>query len=139
MEDPVGRATDSSTNPYAPPASHTTEVIIPTKVDSRNIMVAWESMRLRYNLILLLPGLIVIIIYVAGVGLPFGVALIGSAMTALAANACYLLGALSEIIVSALVKTSEHPGYRKTTYYAGIAFSLVFFALVCLPIVIFSF
>ena len=70
------------------------------------MVVAWERMRLKYNLILLLPGLIVLIVYVAGNKMPVAAALIGAIMTALAANVCYFLGAVSEFFVSA---SSYHP------------------------------
>ncbi|MCP5535546.1 MAG: hypothetical protein H7A51_04830 [Akkermansiaceae bacterium] len=135
MQDSSG-TTDTTaprTDPYAPPASHPTDGGGPASESPRNIVVAWERMRIQYNLILLLPGLVVLILYVAGNSMPMAVAIPGALVTALAANVCYFAGSISEFFVCALLNTPEHPSYRKTAYIAGIVLSLVVFGIVSLP------
>jgi len=118
-------------NPYATPKTEVTDQPPPTLTDNpRPIPAAWEKMRIRYNIILLVAGLIVILIYVTQYQMPPFVGLVGAVFVAAIANVCYFLGTISESILSWITGKPELPLFRKFAYVLGVVGSLVLFALI---------
>jgi len=90
------------------------------------MVIAWEKLRLYFNLILLLPGLFVL--SSLGFSLPdlFAPALFFGIM----ANLCYLLGPLTELYACAITRQPEQPKLRHLLFGLGLAGSLLLFLLI---------
>ena len=122
----------SEPNPYAPPESGDSAEA-PTSPGFKELVVGWEKLRLIYNGLLLIPGIVVLILY-ARTGMPLPAVLIFSALFALAANIAFLLGPLTELYFTALFfhGTSKKPA-RRLIFSAGL---LVSFGVILLAAVI---
>ena len=122
-------------NPYTAPKSDPAGLGAATKTigSPRAIIWAWEKLRVRYNLILAIPGIIILFFYVYRAEMPLGVACMGGLMMALGANICYFLGPISEVYAAALFNLTEIPTYRKIAFWLGVIGSLGMFAFAALP------
>jgi hypothetical protein len=103
---------------------------------SENAKSWWEQRRLRYNIGLVVAGLLAFVCYVAAVdrGISAG-AMPGAEITLFTtvfqaigylfmmgvANVCYFAGPLSE----SLVKPTNLDRYRRATYWLGFGFSVL--------------
>jgi hypothetical protein len=107
-----------------------------TVTDSQSARIWWEQRRLRYNVGLIVAGLLAFIAYVVVVdrGVSLGtmpgaeITLFTTAFQGIGylfmmaiANVCYLLGPLSESIV----KPTNVQKYRRVMYWLGFSFSVV--------------
>ncbi|MGD7651951.1 MAG: hypothetical protein ACQCXQ_01965 [Verrucomicrobiales bacterium] len=116
-------------DPYEPPtADEGTAGEVPVV---RRIVVAWERLRLIYNAVLLVPGLVVLGALVQYAEMPVGAAVAGGVFVGLGANAAFFLGPLSEFYLSAVFLGGGALGRgRWLIFGAGVVVSLGFFLLV---------
>ena len=109
-----------SENPYAPPSAG------PEPADHqwpalREIVLAWEKLRLWYNAILAVPGLAVLAGWVGKQGMPLFFALVMAAMVAVGANFCFLLGPAAELYLRGLFRDGRPLGRgRLLIFGAGV-------------------
>lgn len=106
---------------YQTPISSTEEETNPY----REIVIGWEKLRLRYNLILLIPGLLTLVIWIHQDLSQLILFIIPSIFFAIGANCCYLLGPLAELYGKALSKDLH---LRRLLYWAGVIFSILIIA-----------
>ena len=130
----------SENDPYTTPSTDPTAGTPPPKVvgSPRTIIWAWERLRLRYNLILLIPGVAILIFYTTRIGIPFGGAASGGFVMAIGANLGFFLGPLSEMYSAATLDKPELPKYRKFAFWAGVIGSLALFGVTMVPGIIYS-
>jgi hypothetical protein len=118
-----------SENPYAPPGAGP-EPEDHQRPALREIVLAWEKLRLWYNIILAVPGLAVIAGGVGKQGMPFFLALVMAAMVAVGANFCFLLGPVAELYLRGLFRNGQPLGRgRLLIFGAGVVVSLGVFAV----------
>lgn len=116
-------------DPYAPPASDTT-ASPPDRGALRDIVAGWERLRLIYNLILLLPGVGVLLMWSVHQQMPLGFGLFSAAMVAVAANCAFFLGPLAELYFRGLFRDGASIGRgRWLIFGAGLVVSFGVFAL----------
>lgn len=121
-------------NPYAAPRSASTEAPahFPPPASPRSIVKGWERLRLPYNAILFVAGIILLGIITIRTGLPTSMG-IGAAITVgIGANIAYLLGPLTELYFSAILDRPELPVFRRWCFIAGTGGSLLLFLLILL-------
>jgi len=119
-----------STNPYDPPRSGSGGQVLPNKSALKEVVVGWEKMRLLYNGLLLIPGLIIEGIMVTNQGMPVVAGVVGAIMIGIGANVAYFLGPLTELYFRALFRNGESIGQgRKLIFGAGLVVSAGVFML----------
>ncbi len=120
-----------STDPYAPPRSDSRGEVLLNKSALKEVVIGWEKMRLLYNGLLLIPGLIIEAIMVTKQGMPVAAGVVGAIMIGLGANLAYFLGPLAELYFRALFRNGEPIGQgRKLIFGAGLVVSAGVFSLV---------
>ncbi|MCU0797434.1 MAG: hypothetical protein MUF31_16055 [Akkermansiaceae bacterium] len=120
---------DPEPNPYAPPVSADKDSA-PDRHALRDIVSGWERLRLLYNLVLLLPGVIVLILWNQRQQMPFGFGLVSAAMVAIGANIAFFLGPLAELYFRGLFRQGAPIGRgRWLIFGAGLVVSFGVFAL----------
>jgi len=123
------------TNPYAAPKT-VDDAVVREPGRARRLMLAWEPLRLKYNAILAIAGVLVILAYMLG-GMPILVGIFGAFFVAIGANLCFLLGPFAEISTCAVMNIDEAPILRRILFFVGTSFSLGVFGLALLPILLF--
>ena len=120
--------TDDDRNPFDPPEA-SLEVASGNLDQIKEIIRGWEGLRLRYNLILLVTGLLLLIVgHLAGVAIWFTV--FPAFCVGLGANACYFMGPLVEFYACAMFRERPFSNQvRFRVWLAGLLFSLGGFAL----------
>ncbi|MEZ5302043.1 MAG: hypothetical protein R3F11_15575 [Verrucomicrobiales bacterium] len=121
--------TNDDANPFAPPKTVAQQHAL---ADTRVIVTSWERLRLWYNGILLVPGLLILIIVGIDGETYIGMAA-GAIFVAVGANLAYLLGPLAELYYCGALSRPPAPRLRLVLFILGIAFSLVVFAAMILP------
>ncbi len=112
----------TAVNPYSAPASDVSAETI-TRTALRELVLSWEKFRLFYNGVLLLPGIGVLAIGVAG-GVPSAAAVVIALMGGLAANTAFFLGPLAELYLRALfLKGDPAPMLRRLLLAGGFLVS----------------
>lgn len=110
-------------NPYAPPKTDE-EVLILQKAAMREIVLGWEKLRLLYNVILLVPGILILGLWTIRGGMPWGVAVFSAVAVAVGANVSFFLGPLGELYFRALFRNGESIGKgRWLIFGAGLVVS----------------
>jgi hypothetical protein len=114
-------------NPYAPPGAGP-EPDDPQRLALREIVLAWEKLRLWYNAILLVPGLAILAGWVGKQGMPLWFALLMAVMVAAGANFCFLLGPAAELYLRGLFRQGRPLGRGRLLIF-GLIVSLGVFAV----------
>ena len=115
-------------NPYAPPVagSEPDDLHRPAL---REIVLAWEKLRLWYNAVLLVPGLGVIAGWL-NQGASLLIAVVMAVMVAVGANFCFLLGPVAELYLRGLFRDGRPLGRgRLLIFGAGLVVSLGVFVV----------
>ena len=116
-------------DPYAPPASSLTPVEDQTPA-LRELVLAWEKLRLLYNALLALPGFLILFTLVTVEEVGVVQALVAGLVVAVAANACFLLGPAAELYLRGLFRKGEPLGRgRWLIFGTGTLLSLMLFVL----------
>lgn len=116
-------------NPYAPPVAGS-EPDDHQRPALREIVLGWEKLRLWYNAILFVPGVVVILAWVGKQGMPLFFAVVMAAMVAIGANFCFLLGPAAELYLRGLFRDGRPLGRgRLLIFGAGLVVSLGVFAV----------
>lgn len=119
-----------STDPYVPPKSDSSGEVLLNKSALKEVVIGWEKMRLIYNGLLLIPGLIIEAIMVTNQGMPVAAGVVGAVMIGIGANMAYFLGPLAELYFRALFRNGESIGQgRKLIFSAGLVVSAGVFIL----------
>ncbi len=116
-------------NPYAPPEADTPDPA-ERRPALREIVIAWEKLRLAYNAILAAPGLAVLYLSVERAGLPLVASVIYSLLVAACANIAFLLGPAAELYLCGLFRDGRPLGRgRLLLFGAGLLCSAGVFAV----------
>ena len=117
-------------DPYAPPRSHGDGDYLSNKSALKEVVSAWEKLRLIYNGLLLIPGILIEAIMVVRQDMPIEVAVIGAVLVGTGANVAYFLGPLAELYFRALFRNGESIGRgRLLIFGAGLVISAGVFLL----------
>ena len=112
------------TDPYAPPASASDPQPAAVTV-LREIVLAWEKLRLIYNALLAVPGLLVLAVWLGEYRMPPVPALVSCGLVAGGANLCFFLGPAAELYLRGLFRGSQPLGRgRWLIFGAGTLLSL---------------
>ncbi|MCW1912764.1 hypothetical protein OJ996_04220 [Luteolibacter sp. GHJ8] len=116
-------------DPYAPPLSPA----LPAddqRLAMREIVVGWERLRLLYNAILAVPGLLVLSAMTGEYGMPALTAVLSAVFVAVGANLCFLLGPLAELYLRGIFRRGQPLGRgRWLLFGSGTLLSLFLFVL----------
>ncbi|QJE96145.1 hypothetical protein [Luteolibacter luteus] len=116
-------------DPYAPPSS-TLNAVLEQKPALRELVLAWERLRIFYNALLLLPGLLILFTLVTEENIGFIEALLMGFAVAVGANCCFFLGPASELYLRGLFRKGEPIGRgRWLIFGSGTMLSLMLFIL----------
>lgn len=116
-------------DPYEPPKSDG-DAALRGECAVRRIVVEWERLRLVYNAVLLVPGLVVLWAMVRYAGMPAGVAAAGGVVVGVGANVAFFLGPLAEFYLSAVFLGGRPIGRGRWLFFgAGLVVSLGLFLL----------
>jgi hypothetical protein len=116
-------------DPYAPPSS-TLNPVLEQKPALRELVLAWEKLRILYNVLLLLPGLLILFTLVTEENIGVIEALVMGACVAIGANCCFFLGPASELYLRGLFRKGEPIGRgRWLIFGSGTMLSLMLFIL----------
>lgn len=119
-----------SIDPYAPPGSDSGGEVPLDKSALREVVTGWEKLRLVYNLILLIPGIVIESIMVMRQGMPLAAGIFGAVVIAVGANLAFFLGPLTELYFRALFRKGESIGRgRQLIFGAGLVVSAGVFLL----------
>lgn len=115
----------SGDDPYAPPAeSGGAGEAVTGKAALREIVLSWEKLRLAYNLALLVPGIVILVILIRRQGMPVGFGVAGALAIAVAANLAFMLGPLAELYFRGIFRNGESIGRgRWLIFGAGLVVS----------------
>lgn len=122
-------------NPYRSPTA-TEDAILDTAA-LVELAKEWEKLRLIYNGILILPGLIILGMWVGLLGYPLPLAIFSGIFVGVGANVAFFLGPLAELYFRAFLRNGKSlGGGRKILFRTGIVFSLlVMFPPAVIPLV----
>jgi len=111
----------SNFNPYEPPSAKDIPLREWAPIDYRNIMKRWRPLRLKYNFILLVVGLLTMISI-----LPYfeGIFILGILFYGAFANLFFTLGVIPELFFAYTTQDSDLPTLRKFIFIAGLLFSI---------------
>jgi hypothetical protein len=116
-------------NPYTPPSSPA----IPAddqRPALREIVLAWEKLRLLYNGLLVVPGLLVLNAMISQLGMALIEAVLSAVFVAVCANLCYLLGPVTELYLRGLFRQGQPLGRgRWLIFGSGTLLSFFLFIL----------
>jgi hypothetical protein len=116
-------------DPYAPPAN-SSEPLVDQKPALRELVLAWEKLRILYNALLILPGLLVLISMVTDLHTPVIQAVISGAVVAVGANCCFFLGPAAELYLRGLFRQGQPLGRGRWLIFGiGTMLSLMLFVL----------
>ncbi len=115
-------------NPYSAPESSNNELNLLSQQPlwARQIVKAWEKRRIIFNIVLLIPGILILLKMRAPFTASIGIAFFVGVM----ANLCYFLGPLTELYACAITSKSELPSLRKLLFGFGLAGSLLLFLFI---------
>ena len=115
----------SDINPYSTPQFAPADHEPPAEASTAalgELVKSWEKLRLKYNAVLIIPGIIAISFLAtrdlrsAGFWVLFGL------LSGIGANIAYFLGPLTELYVRAtLLKCSPAPRLRRFLFFGGLA------------------
>lgn len=115
------------TDPYAPPASvnDLDDLALASQHTLRELVKAWEKRRLLYNLIMLPPGILILVLFVFRQNMPIPAAIAMGLASGTGANAAFFLGPLAELYIRGwFMNGKEAPGFRKLLFAGGLFISL---------------
>lgn len=114
-----------SEDPYQPPkTAGESEGPLFQKHALIDIVKGWEKLRVAYNLILLLPGIAILVLWIDRQRLPVSVLVVEAILVAIAANLAFLLGPAAEMYFRALFRRGESIGFgRMLIFGAGLVVS----------------
>ena len=116
-------------DPYAPPSSPA----LPAddqRPALREIVLSWEKLRLLYNAILAVPGLLVLNAMTGEFGITLAEAVLSAAFVAVGANLCFLLGPVAELYLRGLFRQGQPLGRgRWLIFGSGTLLSFFLFIL----------
>lgn len=116
-------------DPYAPPASPLNP-IMDQKPALRELVMGWERLRILYNALLLVPGLLILFTLVTEENIGVLEALVMGAAVAIGANCCFFLGPASELYLRGLFRKGEPIGRGRVLIFgSGTMLSLMLFIL----------
>ncbi len=98
----------------------------------REIVVSWEKLRIHYNLIHLVAGILAIIVLAKTGSVPLGLLIVPAFIFAIFANICFCAGPLAEIYARVIFNTEDFSKLRKPLFLLGILLSLIPAVLVIL-------
>ncbi|MBK1884505.1 hypothetical protein JIN85_18965 [Luteolibacter pohnpeiensis] len=112
----------SEPNPYAPPETIDSIPVRPNGIKA--IVTAWEKLRLVYNGLLLIPGIVVFVLF-SRTSLPIHVLTMLSILFGIGANLAFFLGPLAELYLSAFFfQETPSRSARRLLFSAGLIVSL---------------
>lgn len=110
-------------NPYSTPISQPSN-LSSHQSEFKHVVVAWEKMRLLYNVILLLVGIIALFILINYYRESTNMVLLQSLAFALAANLCFFAGPVCELYLRAFRHVSNAQSLRWILFTVGTLASL---------------
>lgn len=114
-------------NPYSAPVSAPATA---ASGETRTIIIAWERLRLVYNITLLVVGMAVLAVALLG-RMPLAGALAGALVVGVGANVCFFAAPVVELYTVAFWRIGPWPRHRRLMLFGvGLLFSLGIFALV---------
>lgn len=111
-------------NPYSTPASQPTSLSTQQR-EFKHVVIAWEKLRLLYNVILLLAGIIALFILINYYRESTNMVLLESLAFALLANLCFFAGPVCELYLRAFRHVSNAQSLRWILFTVGTIVSLV--------------
>lgn len=119
----------NAVDPYAPPGI-VQDLGEDQKPALREIVIGWERLRLLYNALLAIPGILVLVTMMSDFGMGVVDAVLSALFVAVGANLCFLLGPLVELYVRGIFRKGQPIGRgRWLIFGSGTLLSLFLFIL----------
>jgi len=110
-------------NPYSTPVSHSSQ--IPTQSSEfKHVVIAWEKLRLLYNIILLFVGIVALFILINYYRESTNMVLLQAVVFAILANLCFFAGPVCELYLRAFRHVSNAQSLRWILFSFGTVISL---------------
>jgi hypothetical protein len=123
-------------DPYTPPSSPALPVD-DQRPALREIVLSWEKLRLLYNGLLAVPGILVLNAMIGRFGVGLVEAALSAVFVAVCANLCFLLGPVAELYLRGLFRQGQPLGRgRWLLFGSGTLLSLFLFILTYLQMTI---
>ncbi len=120
----------NAVDPYAPPGI-VQEPGEDQKPALREIVIGWERLRLLYNALLAVPGILVLVTMMHDFDMGVVDAVLAAIFVAAGANLCFLLGPLLELYVRGIFRKGQPIGRgRWLIFGSGTLLSLFLFILI---------
>ena len=112
-------------NPYSTPDSDQPPKIKAPNSELREIVIGWERLRVLYNIILLLVGVIAIFVTVQQPFFNLEEVVIPAILFGIFANFCFCLGPVAETYIRVIFNTQDIKSMRLGLFILGTLLSLV--------------
>ena len=114
-----------STNPYTTPESDQNNARKPVNSELRDIVIGWERMRILYNIILFLVGVIAIFICMRAPYFDLAESILPAIMFGIFANLCFCAGPTAETYIRVIFNSQDVKSLRLGLFTLGTLLSLV--------------
>ena len=112
-------------NPYTTPKSRQSSNKKPLNSELREIVVGWERMRILYNIILFIVGIIAILALTRSPHFELSEAILPAISFGIFANICFCAGPAAETYIRAIFNTQNIKLLRLCLFILGTLFSLI--------------
>lgn len=112
-------------NPYHSPESDQNSEKQPVNTELRNIVIGWERMRILYNIILFLIGILAIFFAMRAPFFKLEEAILPAIAFGIFANICFCAGPIAETYIRVIFDTQDIRSLRLSLFILGTLLSLV--------------
>ncbi len=111
-------------NPYSSPINQPSS-LAPQQQEFKQVVIAWEKLRLLYNVVMLLVGIIALFILINYYRESTNMVLFQALCFAFVANLCFFAGPVCELYLRAFRNISNAQSLRWILFIVGTVISLV--------------
>jgi hypothetical protein len=112
-------------NPYTSPESDRDPTKKPLNIELREIVIGWERMRILYNIILLLIGIIAIFFLLRTPYFKLEETILSAIAFGIFANVCFCAGPVAETYIRAIFNNQDIRSLRLALFILGTLLSLI--------------
>jgi hypothetical protein len=112
-------------NPYSSPESKESSHTKPLNTELRNIVIGWERMRILYNIILFLVGVVAIFVSLQKPFFSLEEVVISAIAFGIFANVCFCAGPTAETYIRVIFNSQDVKTVRLSLFILGTLLSLI--------------
>jgi len=112
-------------NPYSTPDSDQASSSKPVNSELRDIVIGWERMRILYNIILFLVGVVAIFVCMRAPFFELEDSILPAIAFGIFANVCFCAGPIAEIYIRVIFNSQDVKTLRISLFILGTLLSLI--------------